>query len=141
MGITITSNYKGAIDLSGGYFMMHSIRKRVAIAMDKEFGEHYETLIRCYKDEDFKEFNKKANQMIKEKKLHVDHKDLLDFLFAPDCDGKISHKTCKKIYDLIKDIEEPKLCLRYAIDSDNDWEDFKTLLRECYSHRANMVWY
>ena len=30
---------------------------------------------------------------------------VLDFLYASDCGGKIDYKTCKEIYDLIKDVD------------------------------------
>ena len=139
MGVTLQS--KGSqIDLTGGYGMFFKIRTRVAIAWDKEFGEHYKTISSCCKNEDFKKFNKKANEILKDERFKNEDKDILDFLFASDCDGKCNYKTCKKIYDLIKDIKDDKLQLRYAMDSDYDWEDFKQLLKDCYSHRANLTW-
>lgn len=95
-------------------------------------------------DEDFEAFNEKAREilrkMISNERLKDGDEDILDFLYAPDCGGKISYKTCKKIYELIKDTD-CKYCLRYAAYSHNDWADFKQLLKECYSHRASLVWY
>lgn len=137
MGLTITGNYKKAVDLTGGYGMMIKIRNIVSLAFDEEFGKHYATLLYSNIDE----FNKKANAILKHERFKDEDEDILDFLYAPDCDGKVNYKTCGKIYNLIKDIEKPNLCLRYAVDYNNDWEDFKKLLKECYSHRANMIWY
>lgn len=139
MGLTIQGNYKNSIELSGGYGMFMKIRKIVALAFDKEFGEHYETLIYCFREEDYKKFNKKTYEILKDDRFKDEDEDIIKFLFASDCDGKISYKTCKKIYDLIKD-NNNKYQLRYAAYSNNDWEDFKQLLKECYSHKSNLVW-
>ena len=139
MGLTLQS--KGSqIDLSGGYGMFIKIRTRVATAWDKEFGEHYSKLHLIWSDEDFKKFDKRTNEILKDERFKDEDEDLLDFLFASDCGGNCSYKTCKKIYDLIKDIKDDKLQLRYTIDSKNDWEDFKQLLLDCYSNRTNLTW-
>ena len=139
MGLTLES--KGSpIDLTGGYGMFFKIRSRVAMAWDKEFGEHYSKLIYIWRDEDFKEFDKRTDEILKNERFKNEDEDLVGFLFASDCEGKCSYKTCKKIYDLIKDIKEDHLQLRYVNNSDNDWEDFKQLLLDCYSHRANLTW-
>ena len=63
---------------------------------------------------------------------------VLDFLYAPDEDGKISYKTCRKIYELIKDVDFGGKCFRYAAHVHNDYEEFKMFLKECVSHRRNM---
>lgn len=137
MGLCITGNYKNSISLDGGYGMLKTIREEVAKAWDKEFGKHYATLKYC---NDYEEFDKRANQILKNERFKKEDKDILDFLYACYCDGQISYKTCKKIYELIKDTN-CKYCLRYVAYSNNDWEDFKQLLKECYSHRSNLVWY
>lgn len=145
MGVSITSNYKDAIGLSGGYSTMHIIRTKIALAFDKELGECYSTLVQCYlsgNDDVVDEWKRKFNKILKNERFKTEDKDILNFLLASDCEGKISYKTCGKIYNLIKDIEAPNLRLRYSFYSnENDWKDFKTLLKECYSHRAYMVWY
>lgn len=140
MGVTISGNYKKSISLDVPYNSLIIIRKAVAKAWDKVFGAHYATLSYC---SDYEKFNDTANKIINSERLKGKTEkdtDILDFLFAPDVEGKISYKTCKKIYDLIKD-NSLNCCLRYAVYSHNDWGDFKQLLKECYSHRANLVWY
>ena len=143
MGLSIRGNYKGSIELDGGYGMLETIRNQVAKEWDKEFGEHYATLRYCNTENDFAMFTIKANKIINSGRLREKTKqdaDILDFLFASDYGDTISYKTCKKIYELIKDTK-CNYCLRYAAYSNNDWEDFKQLLRECYSHRSKLVWY
>lgn len=137
MGLTIRGNYKGTIELDGGYSILAKIRTRVANAWDKEFGEHYETLFNATVD--FKAFNAKTREILSDDRFKDEDQDIVDFLFASDCEGSIDYKTCKKIYELIKDNNEPAQ-LRYALFSHNDWEDFKQLLKECYSHRSKMRW-
>lgn len=68
--------------------------------------------------------------------------DILDFLYASDCEGKAGHRTCKKIYDLIKDVDFHGQIFTYAAYSDGkDYEYFKGFLFECYSKKRNMIWY
>lgn len=139
MGMTLES--KGSkIELTGGYGMFVKIRNRVAKAWDKEFGEHYATLSSCISKEDFAKFDQKTKEIVSQERFKDEDVDIFKFLFASDCEGKCGYKTCKKIYDLIKDIND-NVNLRYLIDSNNDWEDFKQLLKDCYSHRANLVWW
>lgn len=140
MGLTISGNYENSIELSGGYGMFSQIRKVIALAFDKEFGEHYLTLSTLSGKDDYKEFNRKANEILRDERFKDEDEDIVRFLFMPDCDGKIGYKTCKKIYELIKD-DNKERCLRYAAYSDNDWQDFKQLLKDCCSHRCNLVWY
>ena len=143
MGVTLTGT-KSSIDLSGGYSMMMHIRTRVANAFDKEFGEHYKTLFEppFFKEDDwYKAFNKKANEILSDKRFKDEDREIVKFLFMSDSEGKIRSTTCGKIYNLIKDTSFPDLALRYIAYSDNDWEDFKALLKECFSKRMNLIWY
>lgn len=144
MGISIYGNYKNSICIDGSSSSLTKIRNQVALAWDKEFGKHYITLDNC---DDYEEFDKKANEILAADRFDSSEKDgvkgndqdIIDFLFASDYNGKVSYKTCKKIYELIKDVEY-RGNLRYMVESHNDWEDFKKLLRDCYSHRCYMKW-
>ena len=140
MGYEITANGSSHC-FRGGYGGFMSLREDIAKALDKEFGNHYATLSRCFREEDFDAFNKKANKILSDAKFNG-YEDVLDFLYAPDCDGgKVSYKTCKKIYDLIKDFDFKGDIFTYAAHSDGkDYEHFKEFLLECYSHRRNMIW-
>ena len=55
MGLTITGNYKNAIELRGGYSILANIRSIIANAFDKEFSHHYEKLFDI--GIDYKEFD------------------------------------------------------------------------------------
>lgn len=78
---------------------------------------------------------------LKIKQFPDEDEDILNFLFASDCEGKISYKTCKKIYDLIKDVDFGGRTFTYMAYSDGkDYERFKEFLRECYRKRTCMRW-
>ncbi len=142
MGVSITcTNAKYDFDMGyGGFF---NLRKNVAIALDKEFGELYATLSKCLVDEDFAKFDKKAEAMIAAKHLDDTHRDVLDFLFASDCDGKCGYRTCKKIADLLnKDYKRLfDKGFRYGAQQHDDYREFIIFLNDCYRYHKNMVWY
>lgn len=139
MGITITATHpKYSFDV--GYSGFMNLRKNIASVLDEEFGQVYEQFCRLYSD-DRPEVIKKLENIINTKELDNAHKEVLDFLFMSDCDGKISHKVCKQIYDLIKDVDFGDKTFRYTYYAHNDYEEFKEFLLDCYSHRKNMTWW
>ena len=124
---------------SGGFM---SLRENIALAFDKEFGEHYIKLRSIWKQEDFEAFDKETNRILADDRFHEEDVDIVEFLFASDCGGEISYKTCKKIFDLIKDIDFGNKIFTYAGRSDGkDYQYFKEFLKECYSNRRKMRWY
>lgn len=143
MGITIEGTHKNSLSLTGSYNMMALIRNEVSKAWDKEFGEHYATLGKCNSDKDYEIFNDKANKIINSERLikqTEDDSDILDFLFAPDCEGKLHYNTCMKIYNLIKDLDLT-YPLQYLAYSKDDWNIFKQLLQDCFNKKRNLIWY
>ena len=140
MGVTLYAN-NGSIQFAGGAGGFMSLRTNIALAFDQEFGEHYATLRSCFYEEDYKAFDKKANAILSNDRFKEEDEDIVVFLFASDCEGAISHKTCKKIYDLIKDIDFRNKIFTYAAYSDGkDYEHFKKFLLECYEHKRKMRW-
>ena len=140
MGVSITcKNPKYAFDMGyGGFF---NLRKNIALCLNKEFGENYAMLSKCISKAQFEENDKNAEYLIAKHHLDNEYADVLDFLYAPDCDGKINYRTCGKIYELIKNVDFGDKCFRYGAYANNDWEEFKIFLKDCYSHRKNMEWY
>lgn len=140
MGYTIYAN-NGSRDFDGGMGGFASLRTNIALAFDKEFGEHYSTLSACWKKEQYEAFNKRTNDILADDRFKQEDEDIVEFLFASDCGGEISHKTCKKIYDLIKDIDFGGKIFTYGAYSDGkDYEHFKEFLLECYKHRRKLRW-
>ena len=136
MGVSITATHsKCSFDMGAGGFF--NLRKNIACALDEEFGQHYEKMLYCYSKEDFDIYNRVTNKMVLRKNLD---EDILDFLYQSDIEGSITHKTCKKIYDLIKNVDFGKKGFRYGAYQHNDYEEFKQFLRECYRFRRKMRW-
>ena len=140
MGVTITAkNSKFIFDMgSGGFF---NLRKNIALALDEDFGNNYAKLINCRSEEDYAKHDDMANNIIQSKHLDRDYASVIDFLYAPDTDGKVNYKTCKQIYDLISPINFGNKSFRYSAYAGNDYEEFKQFLLDCYSRRRSMVWH
>ena len=136
MGVSIrATNSSHSFDMGyGGFF---NLRKNIALALDDEFGKNYANLAYCHSKEEYEENDRIANEILARKPLD---EDILDFLYDSDTTGQISHKVCKKIYDLIQDIDFGKKSFRYGAYAHNDYEEFKTFLKECYSNRRYMRW-
>lgn len=146
MGFCLTAtNSKYSFD--GGYGGFALLRQNIAKAWDKEFGEHYDTLRACFRKSDYDAFNKKTERILSQERFadggeKSNDQDIVDFLFASDCAGSISYKTCKKIYDIIKDIDFCRETFTYSAYSDgDDYEHLKEFLLDCYKRRAKARWY
>lgn len=140
MGITISAtNSKYSFDC--GYGGFYKLRRNIALAYDEEFGKYYANIIHCLCQIQYDAFFKQINLILSNERFKDEDNDILDFLFESDCSGKISYKTCGKIYNLIKDIDFKGKTFTYVAHSDGyDYDKFKAFLKECYSHRRNMVW-
>lgn len=147
MGICLTANYKGAPSLEGSCRMLYSIRSRLAKAWDYEFGVHYSIIINLWGEEAFEAFNAKTDEILSHSRFSEDDIDLIKFWFASDCSGKVDYRTCKKLADLLtsiyinKEADFAHINLRYLAYTGDDWGDLLKLLKGCYSHRANLIWY
>ena len=136
MGVSITAT-NSKYNFDTGAFGFFNLRKNIALTLDKDFGNHYEKLIYCHTKDDYEIFDRVSNRLASRKKLDC---DVLDFLFMSDIEGSISYRTCKKIYDLIKDIDFGNKGFRYGAYQHNDYEEFKQFLQECYKYRRKMRW-
>lgn len=139
MGICLTSK-KSNYSFDMGYGGFHNLRENIARIYDKELGEAYSDVSMgvLYP----KEYNERINKILSDERFKEEDYDLLNFLFASDCNGKCGYKTCKKIYNLIKDVDFKNKIFTYAAYSDGkDYEHFKAFLKECYQKRRMMVWY
>lgn len=137
MGVSITAtNSKYSFD--AGAFGFFNLRKNIALALNEDFGKHYEKLIYCRTKDDYEVFDRISNRMASRLKLDC---DVLDFLFMSDIEGSVPPRTCKKLYNLIKDVDFGRKGFRYGAYQHNDYEEFKLFLKECYEHRRKMRWY
>lgn len=139
MGICLTSR-KSNIEFRMGYGGFNILRTNICRAFDEELAEVYADTLFAWKDP--RGYMSKINEILKDERFKDEDKDIIDFFFASDCDGKCGYKTCKKIYNLIKDIDFGGKIFTYAAYSDgNDYEELKAFLKECYQKRRMMIWY
>lgn len=145
MGFTLTAN-NSKYSFDGCYNGFMLLRKNIAKAWDEEFGKHYETLSRCLLFRDYEAFDRKTENILSKERFKAggaksNDEDIVEFLFAIDCGGEISYKTCKKIYDIIKDIDFGNEIFTYVAHSDGgDYERLKEFLLDCYKRRAKARW-
>lgn len=140
MGICISATNSGyTFDMGyGGFF---NLRANIADIIDKDFGALYRKARYCMGKQELEDNMREAYRIAGEKNLYEKYGDVIDFLYMSDAKGTISHRTCKHIYDLIKDVDFGNKIFRYAAQAGNDYEDLKKFLKECYSNRRKMRWY
>ena len=129
MGVTIYANgVKQTFDC--GYIGFNNLRNNIANAYDSELGELYSDTAAFFIDSEA--HIAKINALLQNPRFKDEDSDIIDFLFMSDCEGKIGHKTRKKIYDLIRNIDYSGRIFTYAARSDGmDYKHFKEFLKEC----------
>ena len=132
MGICL---YNKEYEMDMGYFTFAQLRTVIAKLLNEEFGENYSLLRRCITKKDFKENDKIANFLIE--KYNLDE-DVVDFLYQSDCNGKITYKTCRKIYKLIKDYDD-NFMYGY-VHSNHSFNYFKEMIKNCVDKRRMLFW-
>ena len=139
MGVCLTSR-KSDYSFDMGYGGFDNLRTSIARAFDEELGIAYSDTHMAIMHP--KEYDERINSILADERFKDEDVDIIEFLFATDCEGKCSYKTCGKIYKLIKDIDFGGKIFTYAIRSDGkDYEKFKLFLKECYQKRRTMIWY
>ena len=104
-------------------------------------GVYHETLRTCSSEEDYRKFDEIANCILADERFQ-DMDDVLDFLFAPDTDGKTGYRTCMKILNCLQHIDTSNKYFVYAnLSNGMDYEEFQQFLRECYRYRRKMRWH
>lgn len=114
-----------------GYIKFNVYRKKVASAYNKRLGELYEkTFKEDLQPEEIEEWNTLCNN------------DLDIFLWHSDCDGKLTPKECKKIYDVMKDLKVEMQGHNYIKTNCYDMHQlWLNMFKHCYKHRVNMWFY
>lgn len=130
MGITISSKNK-SIDLGCGGF--YNLRTKVAELTNPELLAIYKELDRSFRilsSKERKTFFENYNKQIQ--KFDEDHDgdyfEILNFLYASDCDAEFDADHCKKIYEIIKDYDD-NILYGYAGRKDcAKFSDFKEVI-------------
>ena len=142
MGVTIVGAKK-SLDLTFSGFS--KLRQVVADLSNPKIGKHYSLIFEGFmlstaaRTEYFERYDAKTEEL--SEKFNGEMDNILDFLYAPDCEGEISVDTCKEIYELVKD-HECETLFGYAGRIDNvRFDDFKSLLAECIDANEPVEWY
>lgn len=141
MGVYLTAN-NSKYSFKMSYIGFHHLRKSIAELLDPEFGELYHEMVASIFMKDKIEAETKLTKILADREKFPD--EILYFLMEPDTGGSVSYRTCKKIYDLIKDVDFGNNRFQYVCNSDSvvsDYELFKKFLKDCYSHHRNMKWF
>ena len=138
MGVSISSK-DFSCDLGYGGFKV--FRDKVSSMVSKEIEEHYTTefdkgmfLYGEAREKFFKEYDKKTDKLIKDNKLDL---DIAIFLYKSDCDGKLTKKQSKKVYDLIKDCDDN---LSYGYSDRPDCATMKDF-KQIFGNGSTVKWY
>lgn len=141
MGVTISSE-NCSIDL--GYGGFYNLRKKVAELTAEDIFEHYKHLSDApYNEKErekfFEEYDKKIVEIAE---AHNDEiNEILDFLYASDCNGEASVNECKKIYEVIKDYDDDILYGYWGRPDCAKFRDFKEIVKDCIDTNTSMKWY
>lgn len=141
MGICIRGDYEGSPQWDMGYSSFYQLRRDVAYFVSDEFGAHYADII--YSANCPEEYDSETERLIKKYKIPA---RLLDFLYLPDAEARLSPLKCKAVYDCItySKPREDQLKKLYGYRArPNDCMklvDFLDLLLECYNRRKYLVW-
>lgn len=89
--------------------------------------------------EDFEKYNKRIQDL--SVKLGDEYDCIFEFLYASDCNGKISYKTSKEIWKYIKDYDDN---VRYGYSGRPDcamFKDFKEIIKSSMEKRCIVEWW
>lgn len=130
MGITL-HNVSYSMDM--GYGQFFNLRLAVAKYLDEKFAKLYREFYRETGDN---------NRAVEELNRYIESnfKDdcILDFLLQPDCEGNVSSKTCKRIYEVIKNYDNNYM---YGyVYSNNTFTYFKNMIHDCAVKRRKLYW-
>lgn len=133
MGLTVR-----AIGLSDedsfdcGYITFNQFRIKLAKAYNPEFGDLYERWYHWYHSEEFPSAD--FNRMVQLCGSGIGH-----FLFHGDCDGKLTPKECRAIYNDIKDLHMDMEGHNYGnMKPYNMLEHWKKMFWHCATKHVNM---
>lgn len=112
-----------------GYITFNNYRKKLATAYNPILGEIYKKTL--YGEELTEKEIKQWNELCND--------DLDIFLWHSDCDGKLTPKECKKIYDVVKNLKVEMKGHNYiTMNYYNMHEQWINMFKYCYKRKVNM---
>lgn len=148
MGITLSGPGISNDVPSSGFF---GLRRDIAYMLSSKIGKQYESLLEVYYDKEAKaEWEEETNHIINDflaSHNKSDERVIDSFLFACDCDGKITYGTCKRIMSIIDNSKNKdkfmKTIYGYAGWKDEACrgKDVYEILQACAEKKKPMTWF
>lgn len=139
VGVTLICEYtKKNMDM--GYGGFNRLRKKVAELAGEPFYSHYmkldDLVLGFTPDEVLQEFDQETYRMLRagEASPHV-----VTFCMQPDCEGRVTWKTCRKLLKIIGDYDDD-IAYGYAARTHCGFKDFKAILQDCVKRKCSMRW-
>ena len=142
MGLTIRGEWNGSPEYDMGAISFFRLRRDTAYFIAKDFGDHYANMPTVICSEEDEAYEKQTLKLCI--KYRLKHR-LLDFLYSPDTDYRLSPAKCKVVYDLIMSsgqVEEHKTLYGYGARPEKalTMKKFADLLLECYNRKKYLSW-
>ena len=139
MGLTIRGDFDGSPSYDIGLGSFFQLRRDIAFAVSKEFGEHYQTILRCRTEEDFAAHNRKLAELVQKYTVRA---GTLKFLYEEDGDVRLDHTFLKPVYELALKLDPDK---RYGYggwpkETKMTGRNFQELLRSCLEEQSSLMW-
>lgn len=114
----------------GSYTHFANYRRNIVQAFNKNLSEIY--------DKGYYNFDYKFTKQDIKQWNNLCNDDLDIFIWHSDCDGKLTPKECKKIYNELRwlNIQDLYYSNKYTMHS-----LWLSMLQFCYKHRVNMYFY
>ena len=141
MGIAIKSK---RINLNMGYGGFMRLRRTIANLCPDEIKDQYNYMVDnythlLYHADELKAFDEKTEKIYEKNKTK--YGKVMDFLWAPDTDAKLSYGTAKQLLKIIGDFDDGKIYGYAGWGKDAArFSDFKNLLKDCVETKSSLKW-
>ena len=137
MGVTISSkNFSYDMGYISFGFFRQEIAKEVDINLGEIYKKFYLSMATSQEVCDYLNIN--------EDKIKVNQK-FVDFLFASDCDCELSSFKCKKILEVLNNVDSDK---KFGYQGRESLGDkmltinlFKEMLQDCVANKHKLTWF
>lgn len=139
MGLTIRGDFDGSPSYDMGLGSFFQLRRDIAFAVSREFGEHYQTLLKCSTEEDFDAYDRTLAELVRKYEVP---EGTLKFLFEEDGNIRIAPVFLQPVYDLALKLDPGK---RYGYggwpkETQMTGENFQELLKFCMEEQKPLMW-
>lgn len=146
MGLTLACKKTNrSIDLGCGGFLR--LRRKVSELCGEEMFTYYQLMLDSLyrrfdspeeKEKFWESYDEAVGQLVDHKRLSY---KVVNFLYAPDIEGRATYGTCKILLKIIGDYDD-NILYGYAGRPDcARFRDFKAILEDCVRTKSAMVWY